>query len=84
MIFGRCGCYLYVNTKSSGHTQGGTELDVKPWSKVHGSRSGPMSRPFTERCEKGAGCVSKVQVSHHVRKTAHDKARSKLVVTGWT
>lgn len=48
-----------IRSKGFGHTHGDTELEVKPWSKMRGSRSGPISRPFTERCEKGAGCVSK-------------------------
>jgi len=48
-----------IHSKDSGHTQGDTELEVKSWRKVHGSRSGATSRPFTERCEKGAGCVPK-------------------------
>lgn len=48
-----------IHSKGSGHTRADSELEVKPWSKVHGSRSSPISRPFTKRCEKGAGCVPK-------------------------
>lgn len=56
-----------IHSKGFCHTQGDTELEVKPWSKVQGSRSSPVSGAFTERCEKGAGCVSKGKVFHHVR-----------------
>lgn len=57
-----------ICSKDSGHTQGNTELKVKPQSKVRGSRSGAISRLLTPRCEKGAGCVSKGEVFHHMRK----------------
>lgn len=68
---------------SKGHTQGGTELEVKPWSKMHSSRSGTISRPFTERCEKGSRlCIKRLGVSSR-EKTAHNEGRSKFVVAGW-
>lgn len=71
-----------IRSKGSGHTQGDTELEVKPWNKVHGSRSGLVSRPFTERCEKGAGCRSKVWVFHHVRKGPTKKPGVNLLLLG--
>lgn len=52
--------FMYtIHSKGFCYTQGDTKLEVKPWSKVHGSRSSPISRAFTERWEKESGCVSK-------------------------